>query len=109
LYSNLVRVGCTAGVNSPTNLGGIVIYFAQGDNNSNAIYFKVPVNMEDNLGTPDISVYNFGSQTYSDVTTKWLITTETKTINGQSVNYKVYTWDKSTYGKFGDRYIRLCF
>jgi hypothetical protein len=109
LYSNLVKVGCTAGVNSPTNLGGIVIYFAQGDDDYNAIYFKVPTYMINNLGTPSVYVYNFNSQVYSDVTDGWIITNTTMTINSSTVDYKLYTWNKSARGKFGDRYIRLCF
>ena len=109
LYSNLVKVACQTGVNPPTSLGGIVIYFVQGDDNDNAIYFKIPENMVINLGNPTVYVYNFNSQVYSDVTDGWIINNITMPINGSTVNYKLYTWNKATYGKFGDRYIRLCF
>ena len=109
LYSNLVKVACQTGVNPPTSLGGIVIYFVQGDDNDIAIYFKIPTYMVNNLGNPTVYVYNFNSQVYSNVTYGWIITDTTMLINGSTVNYKLYTWNKATYGKFGDRYIRLCF
>ena len=109
LYSNLVKVACETGVKPPASLGGIVIYFVQGDDNDTAIYFKIPTNMVTDLGNPTVSVYNFNSQVYSDVTSGWIITNTPMVINGSTVNYKLYTWNKATYGKFGDRYIRLCF
>ena len=109
VHSNLVKVACETGVKPPTSLGGIVIYFVQGDDNDTAIYFKIPTNMVTYLGNPTVSVYNFNSQVYSNVTSGWIISNTTMVINGSTVNYKLYTWDKATYGKFGDRYIRLCF
>jgi hypothetical protein len=108
LYSMLVKNPSSNGSGAATSLGGIVIYFNQGDTNESGIYIEIPRQMITNLGTPLLQVYS-ATQNYVTVT-DWIETNTTNVINDNTINYVRYTWDiKLGANLFGARYIRINF
>jgi hypothetical protein len=104
----LVKNPSSTGAGAATSLGGIVIYFNQGDTSTNGIYIEIPQQMISNLGTPLLQVYT-PFQNYATVT-DWIQTNTTNTINDNEIDYVRYTWDiKLGANLFGPRYIRINF